>query len=398
MAEKNDGGDKTEKPTAKKLKDARKKGDVARSKEITSVVLLGAWLLLAVLFLRPVTERLLGIFEMSLSHTAEPYRFMPEAGRIAFEGFAILTAMTFVPIMLIGIMTEFLQIGAIFAPDKLKPKLEKMNPVEGFKRMFAVDNLVEVAKTLAKAVLLIWISWLVIQKMLPDMMRLPNSSAGGLQNLFWQSGFLLFGWTLLVFAFVAVLDVAYQNHSFTKKMKMSMRDIKQEYKDSEGDPYLKAHRKQLQQEWATTNAQASARQASVLVVNPTHLAIALNYDPDKTPVPIVSAKGEDLMALAMREAATEAGVPILRNIELARTLHTRVSLESVVPSDMFELVAQVIVWAKQVQESRAAGAKDVPTGPGAEKDDPGTGKPPETPPAAKGAGLKRLPPVDGAVH
>ncbi len=393
MSDKNDGGDKTEKPTPKKLKDARKKGDIARSKEVTSVVLLGAWLLLAVLGLRPVARRLTAIFDANLSYVTSPLPNLAEAGRLSFEAFVIITAIAFVPIMLIGGLTEYLQIGSVFALEKIKPKLSNMNPVEGIKKMFTLDNLIEVLKTLAKALLLVWISWVVIKSMLPDMMRLANSSLGGVQLLFWQVGFKLMGWTLMVFALVAVLDIVYQHHSFTKKMKMSMRDIKQESKDSEGDPYMKQQRKQLMHEWATTNAQAAARQASVLVVNPTHIAIAINYDPESTPVPIVSAKGEDIIALAMREAAEEAGVPILRNIDLARTLHARVPLESIVPMDMFEVIAQVIIWAKQVQEARASGTSDVPTGPGAEPDDPGTGAKPASPPAhAASAGLAQLPP------
>jgi type III secretion protein U len=376
MADKNDGGDKTEKPTTKKLKDARKKGDVPRSKEVTSVVLLGAWLLLGVLALTPVTERLTVLLQLTLVNVVNPRDHLIEVGSIAFQAFVIITAIVFVPIMLIGILTEYIQIGGIFAVDKFTPKLEKLNPIEGFKRMFTVDNLVEVLKTLAKSVVLVWITWLVLKSMMPDMMKLATATPLGLKSLYWQAGFKLMGWTILVFALVAILDYTYQHHSFTKKMRMSMRDIRREMKDSEGDPYIKQHRKQLHQEWASQNSQSAARQASVLVVNPTHIAVAINYDPESTPVPIITAKGEDLMALSMREAATEAGVPILRNIELARDLHRRVSLESVVPNDLFEIIAEVIVWAKQVKEARQAGKDDVPTGPGAEADDPGTGKPP----------------------
>ncbi len=395
MAEKNDGGDKTEKPTPKKLKDARKKGDVSKSKDVTSVTLLGAWLLSAVLFLRPIVQRLVGNFETSFMHTDEPYRNMLEAGRLAFESFVIITLIAFVPIMAIGILVEYLQIGSVFAVDKITFKMEKLNPIEGLKKMFSVDNLMEVVKTLAKACILIWVSWIVIKSMLPDMVRLPNATIGSLQNLFWQSGFRLVGWILLVFAFIAVLDAVYQRHSFTKKMRMSIRDIRQESKESEGDPHIKGHRKQLQQEWASSNAKAAAREASVLVVNPTHLAVALKYDAETTPVPIVSGKGEDMTAFAMREAAEEAGVPILRNIDLARTLHAKVSVESIVPTDMFDLVAQVIVWAKRAKASRDAGGQDIPTGPGAEKDDPGTGgAKAKTTPASKAPRLSQLLPPD----
>lgn len=373
MADKNDGGDKTEKPTPKKLLDARKKGDVPRSKEVTSVVLLGTWLLLAMLALPHIVDRLSVLFTSNIGYLEDPTRHLAQATRSAFEAFVFITAIAFVPIMCVGALTEYLQLGSIFSVEKLKPKMENLNPVEGFKRMFSIDNIVEVIKTLIKALLLVWISWVVLKAMLPQMVKLPNATPDALRGLFWQAGFKLVLWTLLVFALVAVLDYAYQRHSFLKKMRMSLRDIRQEMKDGEGDPHIKQQRRQLHQEWATQNAQAAARQASVLVVNPTHIAIALNYDPDTSPVPVVSARGEDMMALAMREAAEEAGVPILRNIELARGLHARVPLDSVIPGDMYEIIAQVILWARQVREARGSGTADVPTGPGAERDDPGTG-------------------------
>jgi type III secretion protein U len=132
-------------------------------------------------------------------------------------------------------------------------------------------------------------------------------------------------------------------------MRMSMRDIKQEMKESEGDPYVKMQRRRTQREWSQQSAQQAARTASVLVVNPTHVAIAIDYDRETTPVPIVAAKGEDLVALAMREAAQEAGVPVVRNIPLARSLLAQAEEGDVVPQDLFEIIAEVILWAREVR-------------------------------------------------
>jgi flagellar biosynthesis protein FlhB len=153
-----------------------------------------------------------------------------------------------------------------------------------------------------------------------------------------------------LFALVSALDMAYQKYSFTKKMMMSMRDIKQEMKESEGDPYVKGQRRQLQQEWAQRNQTNAARNANVLLVNPTHVAIAIEYDEESCPVPMISAKGEDHIALEMRHAAEEAGVPIVRNIPLARDLLARGEVGEIIPADVFDVIAEVILWAREVRQ------------------------------------------------
>jgi flagellar biosynthesis protein FlhB len=159
----------------------------------------------------------------------------------------------------------------------------------------------------------------------------------------------MLAWTCALFALLAMLDWVYQRWSFEKKMRMSMRDIKQESKESEGDPYIKGQRKQLAQEWSQRSQQQAAASANVLIVNPTHVAIAIEYDPETAPVPTISAKGEDHVALAMRQAAEDAHVPIVRNIPLARDLLARGEVGEVIPADAFDVIAEVILWARQVR-------------------------------------------------
>jgi type III secretion protein U len=170
--------------------------------------------------------------------------------------------------------------------------------------------------------------------------------------------------TVAAFVLVALLDMVWQRHSFIKKMRMSRRDIRQEMKESEGDPYVKQQRQQAHMEWTQRNAQQAARQANVLVVNPTHVAIAIDYDRDDCPVPTVSAKGEDHVARAMREAAEEAGVPIVRNIELAHDLLARGAVGAIVPADLFDIVAEVILWAREVRDHMASGTPPRQSAPG----------------------------------
>jgi flagellar biosynthetic protein FlhB/type III secretion protein U len=359
MADKNDSGDKTEKPTQKKLDDARKKGDVAKSKDITSTVTLIAWLGLGALVIGYAGTRIAALCEQMFQIIGQGWMTTGYAGAVralggqAFELTLLLVAMLLVPIAAVGVLTDFLQIGPVLTFDKLKPSLDKLNPVEGVKKMFTMDNLVELLKSILKGALLFMIGWLVIKSALPDIVglaRSPHQSAQALGALTWDLTVKLMAWTVALFALVSALDMAYQKYSFTKKMMMSMRDIKQEMKESEGDPYVKGQRRQLQQEWAQRNQTNAARNANVLLVNPTHVAIAIEYDEESCPVPMISAKGEDHIALEMRHAAEEAGVPIVRNIPLARDLLARGEVGEIIPADVFDVIAEVILWAREVRQ------------------------------------------------
>jgi type III secretion protein U len=157
-----------------------------------------------------------------------------------------------------------------------------------------------------------------------------------------------------LFALVSVLDAGYQRYSFMRKMRMSRRDIRQEMKETDGDPYIRQRRRQAHQEWSQRNQVQAARQANVLVVNPTHIAIAIDYDRDACPVPTIGAKGEDHVARAMREAAEEACVPIVRNVALAHELLAAGEVGEMVPEQLFDLLAEVILWAREVRSDVAA--------------------------------------------
>jgi flagellar biosynthetic protein FlhB/type III secretion protein U len=358
MADKNDGGDKTEKPTPKKLQDARKKGDVIKSKEVTSTLLLVVWLGLGALAVGFAAARIGMLFDALFVTLGRGWQVTGFAGAArdlgaqAVELALTLVAMLLIPVAAVGLLTDFLQAGPVLTFEKMKPKLDSLNPVEGIKRMFSMDNLVEVIKALAKTALLFMIGWLIVKSALPQMVglaRSPQIPVQAVGALMWDLTVQSIAWTIALFALVSLLDAVWQRYTYMKKMRMSIRDIKQEMKESEGDPYVKMQRKRTQREWSQQSAQQAARTANVLVVNPTHVAIAIEYDGENTPVPIVSAKGEDLVALAMREAAQEAGVPVVRNIPLARDMLARAEEGDVVPQDLFEIIAEVILWAREVR-------------------------------------------------
>ncbi|HEY6510722.1 MAG TPA: type III secretion system export apparatus subunit SctU [Burkholderiaceae bacterium] len=358
MSDKNDGGDKTEQPTQKKLDDARKKGDVSKSKEVSSTVVLIVWLGLGALVLTYATVRIGALWEVLFATIGQGWQVSGFAGAArdigarSAELAVMLVAMLLVPVAAVGVLTDFLQIGPVLAFDKVKPDLSKLNPVEGAKRMFSMDNVIEVIKALVKTVLLFTVGWLLVKSAMPQIMllaRSPELSAAVISGLIWDLTVQLMAWTVALFALLSLLDAAYQRWSFTKKMRMSMRDIKQEMKESEGDPYIKGQRRQLAQEWSQRNAASAARGAAALVVNPTHIAIAIDYDRELNPVPTIAAKGEDHVARAMRQAAEEAGVPIVRNIPLARDLLKRAEVGEIIPADLFDVIAEVILWAREVR-------------------------------------------------
>jgi type III secretion protein U len=382
MADKNDGGDKTEKPTPKRLDDARKKGDVAKSREVTSVVVLAMWLALGALAVGAAATRLAALWDSLFTIIGQGWLTTGFAGAAralgaeAAQAAVLLVAMLMVPAAALGLLTDFLQAGPVLSFEKLKPKLEHMNPVEGIKRMFTMDSLIELVKSAAKTALLGLIGWLVVRAALPQMLELAHTTTlrpDAISGLIWDLTLKLLTWTVALFAGVALLDATYQRWSFTKKMRMSLRDIKQEAKESEGDPYIKQQRRQTAQEWSQHGAQQAAASANVLVVNPTHIAIAIDYDAQTTPVPTIAAKGEDHVARAMREAAEAAGVPIVRNIPLARDLLARAEVGEVVPADLFDLIAEVILWAREVRAEvdaqRAAASGDPQAISAARRDD-----------------------------
>lgn len=348
MSQQGDSGEKTENATPKRLRDARKKGDVPKSKELTNTI--GLAFLLALLWFT-FAHNLAQLSELlthSLSVPTGPFdAALSTLGNEAVSVFINLSVIALVPITMFGLIVEFLQVGPLFALDKVMPKLSNLSLASGIQRMFSTDNFLEVVKAISKTAILFTIAYFVLRQNLAELMLIPGAQTITIVAAIKTILFRLLLWTLGIFLAIMVLDFSYQHYAFAKKMRMSMRDIKQEQKTSEGDPTIKNQRKQMHQEFSQESASEAARSATALVVNPTHVAIAIYYDKEDSPVPIVSAKGEDSIARDMRDAANENHVPVLRNELLARTLLARVDEGDVVPRELFDIVAEVILWANK---------------------------------------------------
>ena len=361
MAEKDQGADKTEKPTPKKIKDARKEGNVAKSKELTSTVLVLGWLVGGWLLLGFMYRKMRELFDASIAAVGQPFEVVVrDVGHVAFDTLVWLSLPLLALALFLGVLVEFLQVGPIVTAKKLTPKLDKLNPVEGIKKMFSMDNLVELVKSIVKSAALIFIGAYVLWGMLPQLLLLPSSPPAAIGSAVWHALLRIGIWTIFVFFFVSVLDAWYQKFSYTKQLRMSRRDIRQEVKENEGDPYIKSRRRQLHQEWSQQNMLSAVRGSNVVVTNPTHIAIALQYEHGVDDLPVVVAKGEDGVAALIRQAAEEAGVPIMQNVQLARGLNEKVELDNYIGSEFFDAVAEVLHWAEGMRRGAGGEGGDTP--------------------------------------
>lgn len=368
MADDKDSGDKTELPTPKKLRDARKNGDIAKSQEITTTVgTFGALILFVTA--GAYVARTISEFGNRVAATAAQSDFTHALTNVGSEAIRLLitvSAVVLIPLVAMGLLSEVFQTRGLFATKRLEPKLDNLNPVDGLKRLFGMQGLVELCKTLAKVIAIIAIVWMIARDHIDRMgaMLAPATAPVWRDGAGAQVGIndasqtfaltvQVFAWVGAVFVGVAILDAVYSHHKFIKKMRMSRRDIKQEMKQDEGDPHMKGHRRELAQEWAQTGAVGATAGASALLVNPTHLAIALAYDPEETPVPVILARGEGPIAAAMRDAALANGVPIIRHIPTARSLWAQAQIGEIVPEELFDAIAEVILWARRARDGKA---------------------------------------------
>ena len=342
-------GEKTEQPTQKRLRDSRKKGQVAKSKEVASAaIIIGLFLYIW------------AGWGMILDHTREmillpaqlytmPFR---DALSLLMDGILHKLIILILPIvmaaMFLAILSGFLQIGVLFALESVKPDLKKINPMEGIKKIFSIDSVVELIKSIVKVSFLSILIYKVIQASIDPLLKLPFLGLSGVMPMLGALMKNMAVYTIAAFGIVALADFFWQKHSFTKKNMMTKDEVKREYKEMEGDPVIKGKRKQLQKEMAMSSTVQKTRKASVVVTNPTRLAVALYYDEKDGKLPVVLAKGSDLLARRMVEAAREEGIPIMQNIPLAQALYEQVEMEQYIPSDLIEPVAEVLKWVEQV--------------------------------------------------
>jgi type III secretion protein U len=265
--------------------------------------------------------------------------------------------MTIVPILgvsvAIGVVAAFAQVGPIVSFEAIEIKFDKLNPVEGLKKIFSVRSLIDFAKMVVKAVALGSVVWVMVKDMVPLLVGAAYLPPLGIGSIGWTAMLKLLGAAAIVFIVVGPVDFGIQKWLFVRDQKMSKDEVKREHKESEGDPQLKGKRKQLAQEMANSAPEKRVPGASVVVTNPTHYAVALRYEPGgEYPVPVVVAKGIDAEAMLIRGLAERHAVPIVGNPPLARALHL-MEIDSPVPENLFDSVAAVLRWVQVVKKMSA---------------------------------------------
>lgn len=347
MAEGEDADDsqKTEDPTPKKLEEARKKGQVALSREVNNwiMLLMGTLVILAVgpSMMMDLTRYLATYIENA--HDLPP----PPGGMgvVVADSFVEILKILILPLLLLmaaAFLGPFLQIGPLFSTDTIAPDLSKISPFEGFKRLFSRRAIMEFVKGVLKLALIGAVGTILLSPFfgtLDHMVGQPISAM--MSELSDMTSRLMIG-VLVTLLIIAVIDLVYQRMEFSKKMRMTKQELKDEYKQSEGDPHVKAKLRQLRQEKARARMMQSVPTADVVITNPTHFSVALKYDPEEMDAPVLVAKGVDELAFRIREKAKEHDVPLVQNPPLARVLFDKVDVDEPVPPEHYRAVAEVI--------------------------------------------------------
>lgn len=340
-------GEKTEKATPKKLRDARKKGQIAKSQDLPSAFtfIASIWILLALsnYLFNKVGGFIVSAFSMVSMENLDkviPNMYIEGLRTIFLSAIPVLGL-----VAAIGVVVNFLSVGPVFAPEVFKFDIKKFDPVKNLKAKFKMKTLFELVKSLFKVGVAAYLIYGVMYKSLPVLIKtvaMPMSSALLIFHAFLMEVVVKVG---LFFIAVAVLDFVYQKKNFAKEMKMEKFEVKQEYKNTEGDPQIKGKRREIAQEIAYQEGPAGGvKKAKAVVTNPTHLAIAIGYEREVDAAPYILAMGKGVLAERMIKFAEDFEVPVIRNIKLAHRLWEDGELYDYVPEDTYEVLAEILRW------------------------------------------------------
>ncbi|MTI19286.1 flagellar biosynthesis protein FlhB [Rhodobacteraceae bacterium RKSG542] len=355
MADDTDDSEKTEDPSQRKLDEALSKGDIPRSQEVSAWFALVGTALVVAFFAAPVAISLSGLLKGFFIHagtlSVDGVDFLELWRETAPQIFKILAA-PFLTLLLLAAVGSLIQSKPIFTAEKLIPKLSKISPLAGLKRLFSKESLMNFLKGLVKivivAVLMFFVLWPERDRLDTMVLRPGTSLLPEVQEL----SLLLIGAILALMTVVAAADYAWQRYQWFTKLKMTQREVKDEHKQAEGDPQIKARIRQLRQQRARTRMMAQVPEATVVVTNPTHYAVALKYE-EGMGAPLCVAKGLDAVALRIREVAKDSEVPVVENPPLARALHAAIEVGDMVPEEHFAAVAKVIGYVINLKSRRS---------------------------------------------
>lgn len=347
--------EKTEQPTYKKIKDARDKGQIAQSKDLNGAVTLLAVFMAFSFFSNFYVENILSFYIYTMNMIEDTEMLYASNGILQYfsESMQFILRMS-LPLLLIalvsGVVVSYIQVGFLFTTETLKPKFDKINPMKGLKNIFSTRSLVEMVKSIAKAVLLLIVSLSYIMDNMKRLLLTLELELEPFVVILWE---LVYGvvvrCSLLLFI-IAIFDFMYKKWKNKKELMMTKQEIKEEYKQSEGDPQLKSKIKEKQRALAMSRMMQEVPKADVIITNPTHFAVALKYDSNLGDAPVVTAKGQDLIAQNIKRIAIEHNVPIVENKPLAQTLYKTVDIGAFIPADLYEAVAEVLAYVFSIKK------------------------------------------------
>ena len=343
----NSGQERTERATPKRKQEARKKGQVAKSKDLSAVAVLSA----GVLYLYFGAQDL--VFNLG-SMIQGAFRSIPDINSNDFnlvtllpetvEKFLIMLIPIMIVVCIAALIANFLQTGPILNVESLTPKASKINPIEGAKKILSLRSLVELSKSILKIVIVGWVAFSIFKNEFTNMIPLMYQDHFQILTFLSTIAIELLIKCCCVIAILAILDFMYQKWDFNEKLKMTKQEVKDEFKQTEGDPIIKARIKAIQREMARKRMMAEVPKADVVITNPTHLSVALHYDPEGNRVsPIILAKGANNIAFKIREIAKQNNIPIVENKSLAQNLY-KLDLGGEIPPQFYQAVAEILAY------------------------------------------------------
>ena len=356
MADTNDAASRTEEPTPRRLERAREQGDVVRTPDLPQLASLaavvgviaigGGWLC------RGMANALVPFLARADSLDVHGGGGVAVARMAVMAGAPALGAVLFAAAFA-GAAGNLLQTGLMFAPEKLRPDFKKVSPLSGFKRIFGIDGLVQFLKSLAKVMLTAAVGWWALKPHLLEIQNLATLEPAAMLPFAADVLKRLTFATLSLLIVIAGADWLWQRNRYMTRMRMTREELKEDYRQSEGDPHVKGRQKQIRNERARRRMMAAVPTATVVVTNPTHYAVALKYEAGETAAPLCVAKGMDAIALKIREVAKEAGVPVIEDPPLARALFATVEVDEMIPPAHYEAVAKIIGFILAGRRRRA---------------------------------------------
>lgn len=344
---------RSEEATPHKLDDARKKGSVPKSMDVNSFMVLFAALMTLYIWGQQIINEELTLMHSIFSNTYQLSFNVTELTNFltgVFTAAILILAPLFTFLFVVSALSNFMQVGPVFTFFPLKPDLNRINPVAGIKRLFSLKLMVEAVKTVLKFLLLGYVLYAALSAAIPKLITTFQIDPVTIGSILFPEVVSVLFKLVLVLTIVALIDLVYSRWDFSKRMRMSRRDITDEHKRREGDPRIKSRLRELQREaLKRSKSLGNVKDADVLITNPTHFAVAIKYDKSKMDAPIVLAKGAGFLAARMKKLAKQHQVPVIENRKLARTIFYHVAIERAVPVEHFGVLAKILVWAYSIK-------------------------------------------------